>query len=51
MGGGEPSQIIQQLPGGGNRKQTVEEKAQDDERAHFVKVVLAETEDVWNKIF
>ncbi|CAN5765762.1 neutral zinc metallopeptidase [soil metagenome] len=28
-----------------------EEKAADEERAKFVKVVLAETEDVWNKIF
>lgn len=28
-----------------------EQQAADDERAKFVKVVLAETEDVWNKIF
>ncbi|MEP7264653.1 MAG: neutral zinc metallopeptidase [Bacteroidota bacterium] len=28
-----------------------EEQAADDERAAFVKVVLAETEDVWNKVF
>jgi predicted metalloprotease len=27
------------------------EKAKDDQRAEFVKVVLAETEDVWNNIF
>lgn len=30
---------------------TDEEKKADDERASFVKVVLAETEDVWNIIF
>jgi predicted metalloprotease len=30
---------------------TPEEQKADDERAQFVKVVLAETEDVWNKIF
>ncbi|MFT3908405.1 MAG: neutral zinc metallopeptidase [Ferruginibacter sp.] len=28
-----------------------EEQAADDERAKFVKVVLADTEDVWDKIF
>ncbi len=28
-----------------------QEQAADDERAAFVKVVLADTEDVWNKIF
>lgn len=30
---------------------TATDKAEDDKRAEFVKVVLAETEDVWNKIF
>jgi predicted metalloprotease len=30
---------------------TAEEKTADNERAKFVKVVLAETEDVWNKLF
>lgn len=30
---------------------TMEEKKAEDERARFVKVVLAETEDVWNKLF
>jgi predicted metalloprotease len=30
---------------------TPEQQAADDERAQFVKVVLADTEDVWNKIF
>jgi predicted metalloprotease len=30
---------------------STEEKAADDERAEFVKVVLAETEDVWNNLY
>ncbi len=30
---------------------TAEEKAADDKRASFVKVVFADTEDVWDKIF
>jgi predicted metalloprotease len=30
---------------------TPEEQAADEQRAKFVKVVLGETEDVWNKIF
>ena len=30
---------------------TAEQKAADDERGKFVKVVLAETEDVWHKVF
>lgn len=30
---------------------TTEQKAAEDERARFVKVVLADTEDVWDKIF
>lgn len=33
------------------KEMTAEEKAKDEERAKFVKVVLAETEDVWNKLF
>ncbi len=30
---------------------TAAEKAADDERAEFIKVVLAETEDTWNKLY
>ena len=37
--------------GGAATEMTAEEKAADDERAGFVKVVLAETEDVWNKLY
>lgn len=45
------SQLQQQagniLPGA---EMTPEEKAKDDERAQFIKVVLADTEDVWQKL-
>lgn len=49
----DPSQIQQQLSEQQNQTSqlTPEEQKADDERASFVKVVLAETEDVWNKIF
>jgi len=49
LGGGnaDPSQ----LPINQTTELTPEQQAQDEERAKFVKVVLAETEDVWNKIF
>lgn len=49
----DPSQIQQQLtePANQSSQLTPEEQAADDERAKFVKVVLAETEDVWNKLF
>jgi predicted metalloprotease len=30
---------------------STEQQAADDDRAKFVKVVLADTEDVWNKLF
>ena len=39
------------FPGSATTEMTAEEKAADDERAEFVKVVLAETEDVWNKLY
>ncbi len=54
LGGGnaDPSQIPQfSDPTTQSAPLSAEEKAADDERAEFVKVVLAETEDVWNKIF
>lgn len=49
-GGGESSPIPPQLPGT-STEMTAEEKSADDDRAQFVKVVLAETEDVWSKLF
>lgn len=48
----DPSQVQQRLQPAGNQTElTTEQQAADDERAKFVKVVLAETEDVWNEIF
>ena len=49
----DPSQIQQQLsePTNQTSQLSPEEQRADDERAAFVKVVLAETEDVWNKLF
>jgi predicted metalloprotease len=50
LGGGDVSQLPQQLPMQ-NRELSAEEQAADNERAEFVRVVLADTEDVWNKLF
>src|SRR5687768_15355598 len=52
LGGGDPSQLPDLSPGSTQSAPiSAEEQAADDERANFVKVVLADTEDVWNKIF
>ena len=52
LGGGDASQLPQLMPGQQPAQElSPEEKAADDERAQFVKVVLAETEDVWNNLF
>lgn len=53
LGGGDASQLPQILEGQGRQQveMTPEEKAADDKRAEFVRVVLQDTEDVWNKIF
>lgn len=45
----DPSQI--QMPQQQSAPLSAEAQAADEERAKFVKVVLAETEDVWNDIF
>ncbi|MEO5569475.1 MAG: neutral zinc metallopeptidase [Bacteroidia bacterium] len=50
MGGGDLSQITQQI-GLNNTQLSAEEQAADDERAQFVTSVIAETEDVWQAIF
>lgn len=53
MGGDvDLSQITQQMqPSASTSRQlSPEEQALDDERAQFVKVVLADTEDVWTKL-
>jgi predicted metalloprotease len=53
LGGGDVSQLQQDLQQQQPQQQemTAEEKAADDKEASFVKVVLADTEDVWSKIF
>jgi uncharacterized protein len=52
LGGGDASQLPTQLPGAGGQSQlSQEQQAAEDERAQFVKVVLADTEDVWNQLF
>jgi len=51
LGGGEVSDLQQVFPQGQQQEMTTEQKAVDEEWAKFVKVVLADTEDVWDKIF
>jgi predicted metalloprotease len=51
LGGSSSSIDPPSFPGNAPVEMSAEEKAADDERAEFVKVVLAETEDVWNKLF
>ena len=49
---GDTSAINDALPQQGPaRELSAEEKKLDDERASFVKVVLADTEDVWNQLY
>jgi len=51
-GGAGPGQQMPQLPDQTrSTQQTPEQKAADDQLAKFVKVVLADTEDVWGKLF
>jgi predicted metalloprotease len=50
-GGGEAPPIPMPGSGGSAQEMSSAEKAADDERAEFVKVVLAETEDVWTSLF
>ena len=53
LGGGDTSDLQQIFPQGqgGQTEMTAEQKAADDKQASFVKVILADTEDVWDKIF
>jgi predicted metalloprotease len=50
LGGGDSSQLPQNLPGAGSPEMTAEQKAAEDELAGFVKVVFGDTEDVWNTL-
>lgn len=47
----DPGKIPQVGDDGGQTQMTPEQEAADDKRAQFVKVVLADTEDVWNQLF
>ncbi len=51
LGGGDVNDLQQALPQGQQQEMTAEEKAADDQEAAFVKVVFADTEDVWSKLF
>ncbi len=53
LGDGDISDLTRALPTGEQQSQPLspEQKAREDERASFVKVVLADTEDVWEKLF
>ncbi len=50
LGGGGGSVGIPQLQSGGARSQGTAIRS-DDEAANFISTVLADTEDVWNKLF
>lgn len=50
LGGGDLNDL-QQLAPQQQQELTTEQKAAQDQEAAFVKVVLADTEDVWSKIF
>jgi predicted metalloprotease len=50
--GGDTSSLNEVLPQPGPAKElSAQEQKLDDERASFIKVVLADTEDVWGKLF
>jgi predicted metalloprotease len=51
--GGDPTQVLEQIQPGGTEQSatTYESTAEEDAMAQFVSVVLADTEDVWNKLF
>ncbi len=53
LGGGDVNELQHDLQQQQTQQQemTPEQKASDDREAKFVKVVLADTEDVWTKIF
>lgn len=51
LGGGNASDLQQLVPQQQQQPQTAEQKAKEDDRVHFVKVVLKDTEDVWDTLF
>ena len=50
LGNGDVNDL-QQIQQGNPQEMTAEQKAVEDERASFVKVVFKDTEDVWDEIF
>ena len=50
LGGGDLNDLQQLVPPQ-QQEMTQEQKAAQDQEASFVKVVLADTEDVWSKLF
>lgn len=49
--GGDPSSIIEQTGGGQTTSGPVEASEEESQMAQFVSVVLADTEEVWDKLF
>lgn len=49
--GGNPAVILNQNPGGGGRSVPASQGGKNGPEKQFVSVVLADTEDVWGKIF
>lgn len=49
--GGNPLSVLQDMTGQSPTSQVATPVAGNDEMGEFVRVVLADTEDVWNKIF
>jgi len=49
--GGDPSEILNQTATGPSAVEAPANKQADDQAASFTKVVLADTEDVWAKLF
>lgn len=51
LGGGDVNQLQHDLQQQPQQEMSAQQKAADDKEAAFVKVVLADTEDVWTKLF
>lgn len=52
LGGGDINDLQQLIPPPGQQQEmTTEQQAAEDDEAAFVKVVLADTEDVWSQLF
>jgi predicted metalloprotease len=49
--GGDPSSIIEQTGGGQTTSGPVEASEEENQMAQFISVVLADTEEVWDKLF